>query len=388
VSPPSSADGSGNTGLPYTTPVSQANDVIDTIPPEITGVSIPDTAMAFGDTVVVTITVVDDGGDLYILQSGTVADFDLSGLIRLTNTSYTAQFTITDDTVIVDGANDIPVDITLEDMVGHVSNTYTTPISQASDAINVSPDQPVITNVSIPDTAMVTGDTVTVTLNVVDDGGDFYTLQAGTVAGFTLVDLTKLDNTTYTAQFTISDDSTVVAAGGDIPVTIILVDSNGLASNTYTKAISQDSDSINAGSDTDPPVITHVSIPDTPMFSSDTVTVTITVLDDGGDMYTNLSGEIAGFSLFNLTRVDSTTYTAQFTVKMINGTALFAGSGSKAYRKIIEKKAYKPVIVHEFLDSVSATALLRSLNSNDNNLTPTRVRLYRVKPFTVPDNPE
>lgn len=68
-------------------------------------------------------------------------------------------------------------------------------------------------------------------------------------------------------------------------------------------------------------------------------------------------------------------------VDMTNGPAVFAGSGSKAYRNIIEQKADAPSFVHDFQDSVSATALVRSLylkedffNTPENSLTPSYIR--------------
>lgn len=64
------------------------------------------------------------------------------------------------------------------------------------------------------------------------------------------------------------------------------------------------------------PQITAVSIPDVTMYPGDVVTVTINVVNDAGDTYTNVSGQISGLSLSNLVRVDSTTYSAEFTVPL------------------------------------------------------------------------
>ncbi|MCK5163977.1 MAG: tRNA (adenosine(37)-N6)-threonylcarbamoyltransferase complex dimerization subunit type 1 TsaB [Desulfobacula sp.] len=54
-------------------------------------------------------------------------------------------------------------------------------------------------------------------------------------------------------------------------------------------------------------------------------------------------------------------------IEMAGGTALFAGSGSKVYKEIIEQEADKPVIAHDFFDSVSAIALIRALYSKENS---------------------
>lgn len=52
-------------------------------------------------------------------------------------------------------------------------------------------------------------------------------------------------------------------------------------------------------------------------------------------------------------------------IEMTKGATLFVGSGSKVYRSIIEKKADKPVIAHNFQDHVSAAAMVQSLYSKD-----------------------
>ncbi len=50
-------------------------------------------------------------------------------------------------------------------------------------------------------------------------------------------------------------------------------------------------------------------------------------------------------------------------VEMTKGTTLFAGSGSKVYSDMIEQKADKPIIVHNSLDHVTASAMVRCLFS-------------------------
>ncbi|WP_041279348.1 tRNA (adenosine(37)-N6)-threonylcarbamoyltransferase complex dimerization subunit type 1 TsaB [Desulfobacula toluolica] len=68
-------------------------------------------------------------------------------------------------------------------------------------------------------------------------------------------------------------------------------------------------------------------------------------------------------------------------IGMTSGPVVFAGSGSKAYRDIIEQTADNPEFADRFLDSVSATALLRSLaskedffNCPENRLAPVYIR--------------
>ncbi|MFC2116455.1 T9SS type A sorting domain-containing protein [Bacteroidota bacterium] len=62
------------------------------------------------------------------------------------------------------------------------------------------------------------------------------------------------------------------------------------------------------------PVILGVAIPDTIMKVSDQVTATITVENDHDTLFTLNSGNIGGFLLQNLIRIDSVTYQAEFDI--------------------------------------------------------------------------
>ena len=53
-------------------------------------------------------------------------------------------------------------------------------------------------------------------------------------------------------------------------------------------------------------------------------------------------------------------------IGMTSGATLFAGSGSKVFKDIIEQKADHPSLAHNFLDSISASALILSLYSKEN----------------------
>lgn len=53
-------------------------------------------------------------------------------------------------------------------------------------------------------------------------------------------------------------------------------------------------------------------------------------------------------------------------IGMVKGSALFAGSGSKVYKDIIEQEADNPIFAHDFMDSVSASALVLALYSKAN----------------------
>ena len=121
----------------------------------------------------------------------------------------------------------------------------------ASQAYTLDTTAPSIANVSIPNAAMKVGDTVTATLTVADDGGVVYTLGSSTIGGFALSNLTRTNSTTYTAQFTVTENGTDVAAGSNIPASLVLTDTADNSNTAYTTAISQAGDAINAHTPTD-----------------------------------------------------------------------------------------------------------------------------------------
>jgi len=112
--------------------------VIDNVGPSISAVSIPNSSHKVTDTVTTTINVSSDSDD-YTAGSGTITGsidgYTLSNITKTNDTTYTAVFTITDGGTDVSDDDDIVVNFTLRDSIGNVSSTYTTAISQSSDAI-------------------------------------------------------------------------------------------------------------------------------------------------------------------------------------------------------------------------------------------------------------
>ncbi len=126
-----------------------------------------------------------------------------------------------------------------------------TSVASSGLGITIDTATPSISAVSIPNSAMKVGATVTATITVADDGGNVYTLGSGTIGGFALGSLSRTNSTTYTTQFTVAEGGTDVAAGSDIPVSLVLTSPGGNSSSAYTTAISQVGDAINARSPTD-----------------------------------------------------------------------------------------------------------------------------------------
>ena len=164
-----------------------------------------------------------------------------------------------------------------------------------------------ISSVSIPNTAHKVGDVVNATITVSADADDYTTGSggiSGTIAGYALGSLTKTNDTTYTATFTITDGGTDVAAGSNIPVNFTLTDSVGNTGSAYTTAINQNADAV------------YANLPGVDLTAS-----TNTIAEDGGS--STLTATLSG-SLNNQWPVDITVNLAY------SGTATIATDYTKS----------------------------------------------------------
>src|SRR3972149_1062774 len=250
--------------------------------------------MIVGQVVTATINVTNDGGDFPSLISGTLGGFNLENLTRTNATTYKAQFTVANGGNDYKAGHKIPVDtVVLIDAAGNLSNSFSDSINQPNDPIDAN--LPNITNVSIPNDTMKVGNVVTATITVDNDGGEALILSSGTIAGFGLTPTSfiKSNDSTYTAQFTVTDGGTDYDVDDNIPVNLVLIDSAGITSNTYNTPVSQNADLLDASL----PNINFVSLPNVPMVVNDVVNVNISVDNDGGDFPFLTSGSIGGFNL-------------------------------------------------------------------------------------------
>ncbi|WP_201863684.1 SwmB domain-containing protein [Microvirga soli] len=102
--------------------------------------------------------------------------------------------------------------------------------------------KPVVTGVSIPNKPMALGEVVTVTITV-DADADTYSLGPNSHVGpYALTGLVKVNDTTYTAKFTVTELTGPSLPGEDINVGISLIDGAQNLSNFYNQPIVQDND--------------------------------------------------------------------------------------------------------------------------------------------------
>ncbi|VAX10039.1 hypothetical protein MNBD_GAMMA26-483, partial [hydrothermal vent metagenome] len=222
---------------------------MDTSAPIISAVTIPDAAMKVGDVVSVTLTVGDDGGDIYTNLSGTVGGFALSGLSRTNSTTYAAQFAVINGGTDVAAGGTIPVSITLDDSTGNTSTSYTTAITQASDSIDANNPGTATGSLAVDEGASNSTVAGTVTASdansysLTDDAGGRFAIGFGTgvvtVANGSL--LVYLDNTSHNITVQVAD------AAGNTSSTVLSVainDVNAAPSITSTAGTSATEDSL------------------------------------------------------------------------------------------------------------------------------------------------
>ncbi len=280
--------------------------VMETVPPSITNVTIPDVAMKVGDIVTAIITTVDDDGDHPTSVSGNIGGFAVGSLTNNSNISKTVTFTVTENGTDVAAGSDIPLSITLTDGQSNASAAYTTAISQTSDPIDANspevvgnavlfpradnPEKVVFSfdeDIDLTDGAGVTGITV---------NGSATDFNATFSSATNTVTLESSSNGFFSASSVIA-----YAGGGN------LVDLLGNQATSFA--------SLSIADETVKPVITAVSIPDAPMIVGQNVEVTITTTDDDLDEPVAVSGTIAGFNVtVPITYTSGTEKKAIFTI--------------------------------------------------------------------------
>ena len=244
------ADSAGNVSAAFTTVINQTSDSIDANTPTINSVSIPDSAMKVDDVVTVSITASEAG---LSLTSGTINGVAVTGFSDIGGGSYEATYTVVEGQTGRVAGDAIPVSFVLADSAGNASAPFDTAISQANDSIDAN--SPTISSITIPDAAMKIGDIVTVSIAASEAG---LTLNTGTINGIAVTGFNDIGGGNYEATYTVVEGHTDRAAGDAIPVSFVLEDTAGNASDTFTTAISQASDSIDANSPTISRVLSQI----------------------------------------------------------------------------------------------------------------------------------
>jgi hypothetical protein len=244
----------------------QATHMVDTIAPTISTAVVSGTdssgvdkagTLVAGDKVKVVLTSLEaitglTTGDKVVIDVGGVAKNAF--WVSSSGNNHTFSYTIL--------ANDLDtasgISLTSLTLAGAVTDTagnaLTTTLPSQTNTVVVDALAPTISAVTIPNVAMKVGDVVTATITVSNATGETLTLagSSNTIGGFTVGALTKVNDTTYTATFTVAEAGADVAAGTNIPVSLQLKDAVNNTSSAYITAISQAADAIDANSPSAP----------------------------------------------------------------------------------------------------------------------------------------
>lgn len=128
-------------------------------------------------------------------------------------------------------------------------------ISESYSFLNITDDHSIeaefikfieISDVSIPDTSMKIGDVVTANIYVTTDAGNPYTLISGSIGGYALTNLQRIDSVHYTASFAITEGGASYTATQSIPVSNLVLSDTEVQNPPYNAGIVQANDPIDA----------------------------------------------------------------------------------------------------------------------------------------------
>lgn len=98
----------------------------------------------------------------------------------------------------------------------------------------------------IPNEPMAIGDTVTAIISVTTDVGLPYNLFSGEVGGYSLVNLQRVDFTTYTADFIVTSGGNSYTSSQSIPIQDLVLTDGEVQSDPFNDFINQNNDPVDA----------------------------------------------------------------------------------------------------------------------------------------------
>ncbi|PIZ69627.1 MAG: hypothetical protein COY19_01570, partial [Candidatus Marinimicrobia bacterium CG_4_10_14_0_2_um_filter_48_9] len=227
-------DVAGNSSTAFTTsPVATSAPAIDPSRPTITSVSFSPTTgiLTPGETITMTINASEGG---LVATAVSLNGVDLTSDLNADGVGiYTVDYTITEGDDDISDAATIPVSVQLEDTSGNTSAEYTTsPLAANSPGIDAN--SPVVLTATFTPTTGTLKIADTLTVNITADEAE-YTGSAIAINGRTITStLTDLGSGSYRAKYGVVSGDTDIAQSATIPVSIVLLDSAGNVSNSFT----------------------------------------------------------------------------------------------------------------------------------------------------------
>ncbi len=279
-------DDAGNENSPFTT--LSGDSAIDAHRPVVQAVYITNGDYGIGDSIKLIVDADESG---YSLGNATVNNKSVSSLTDLGDTTYEIYYTVEEGDTDR-SAGTIPVSIVMRDSAGNENSPFTSP---SSNTASVDAHKPEITGIYFPDLAYKIGDTLTATVTVSSDA-DTYSLGTSTINNVAVTNLQKINDSTYTVDYLISEGDTDRSAG-TIPASIVLKDSLGQYNDPPYTSVESNTASIDAN----PPVISALTFnPSSGVLKvGDTATATITLANSETGATAGLTVKINNVSVVN-----------------------------------------------------------------------------------------
>ena len=272
-----------------------ANYAIDTKEPTVSSFTMSDTSLIVGETATVTLVFSEAVASFSSSADITVQNGSLSAMSSSDNITWTGTFTPTDD--IEDATNVLTLATSYMDTAGNTGTAATT----ANYAIDTK--EPTVSSFTMSDTALVTGETSTVTLVFSEAVASFSSTADIIVQNGSLSAMSSSDNITWTGTFTPTDD--LEDATNVLTLATSYTDTAGNSpESTATTA--------NYAIDTKEPTVSLFTMSDTSLIVGETSTVTL-VFSEAVASFSNADITVVNGSLSTMSSGDNITWTGTFT---------------------------------------------------------------------------
>ena len=285
-------------GNPPASSTATANYTVDTTAPSVTSFTISDSAMIIGDTPTVTIVFSEAVTGFSSNDDVTVQNGSLAAMTSEDNITWTGTFTPSSD--VEDATNVMTLGTSWTDAGGNAyGGSSTTTANYAIDTV-----RPTVASFTMSDTALISGETSTVTLQFSEAVASFSSDDDITVQNGSLATMTSSDNITWTGTFTPSSD--VEDATNVLTLATSYTDTAGNApASTSTTA--------NYTVDTTAATVAAFTVSDTALKIGDTATVTLQFSEAVSGFSSDDDVTVQNGSLSTMTTTDNITWTGTFT---------------------------------------------------------------------------
>ncbi|MFO7829581.1 MAG: hypothetical protein R6V23_13225, partial [Bacteroidales bacterium] len=315
-----------NLSTPYTTSTAATTPGVDGNRPTISNVAFsPPTGNTIGinDVLTLTVTASESGLTADQLSVNGKTDGSIGAWTYISDNDYNFTYTVNEGHNDISDASVIPFSITLNDGV-NASDTYTDTTSSlsidAADCPGIDATRPTISSVSFtPSTGTLgEGDLLTVNVTAGESGLTANQLSVNGQTGGSIGVWTPVSGNKYSFTYTVVEGHPDISDASVIPFSIVLDDSNGNASATYTEStISLSIDATDCpGIDANSPSISSVSyseVDGTTLGIGESVILTVTATGNETGL-TAETIEVNGKAATGFNDEGDGTYTMTYTV--------------------------------------------------------------------------